>query len=95
MDVSVFFELFKNNPGGFFVAGLIAGYFLRGFKFSEVRNKQRPGRYQSSRAEISEKQRAPLKHGIKEPSFEWANNSINKFTQKQNSMSLNPPGNEI
>jgi hypothetical protein len=93
MDISIIVEILKNNPGSYFVVGLVLGYLLRVY-ISDYRVK-RHGRYQSTKADGYEK-RTALKSALKEPSFEWADAAANSLApSKLGGISLDQPGKEV
>lgn len=98
MDVNTIFEIIKTNPACYFVAGIVLGYFLRGFVcngfVSDFRSK-RPSRYQTKKGSPSVK-RANIVASSNEPSFEWTDATVKAFTsQRIGSISLDQHGNEF
>ncbi|MEQ1543771.1 hypothetical protein [Methyloglobulus sp.] len=98
MDINTILEIIKTNPACYFIAGLALGYFLRGFvlhgSVSDFRGK-RPSRYQPKKADVSVK-RASATADANEPSFEWADSTVNAFTSRRlGSISLDQHGKEF
>ena len=99
MDIETIFEIIKTNPACYFVAGIVLGYFLRGFVLhgfvSESRSK-RPSRYQSKKADASSVKWASAVADSAEPSFDLSDVTVKAFTsQRIGSISLDQHGSEF
>ncbi len=85
MDISAIFEIIKTNPACYFVAGIVLGYFLRGFVLhgfvSESRSK-RPSRYQTKKADPATK-RSSVVAEFNEPSFDLSDVTLKAFTSQR------------
>jgi hypothetical protein len=78
MDIVTFLEFIKTNPSCYFVAGVVIGYFLRGFVangfFSGLRSK-RPSRYQSK--QVGPPVKLPsVAAKLNEPAFDWSEAAV-------------------
>lgn len=98
MDIVTFLESVKTNPACYFVAGIVLGYFLRGFVLngftSEFRGK-RPSRYQSKRISPPVK-RPGIAAELKEPAFDWTDAAVKTIRPRGlGSNALDQHGNEI
>ena len=90
MDLANILELIKENPGSYFIAGLMVGFFLRGY-LAYYRVK-RPGRYEA--LELKGGRRMPQKVAPNEPCFEWADAAVKKLTAKQSDLPIAQHSNE-
>ena len=93
MDLANILELMRENPGSYFVAGLIAGYSVRAY-FAGYRIK-RPSRYQS--IGLKDKERRAPHQGMasNELCFEWADAAVKTLTARRNELSLNQQSKEV
>jgi hypothetical protein len=98
MDIVTLLGLIKTNPACYFVAGIVLGYFLRGFVsngfFSEFRSK-RPSRYQSKKLGSPVK-RTGIAAELNEPAFDWTDAAAKTITARRlGRNALDQHGNEI
>lgn len=98
MDIVTFLESVKTNPACYFVAGIVLGYFLRGFVLygfaSEFRGK-RPSRYQNKKVDSPVK-RPGIAAELNEPAFDWTDVAVKTIRpRRMGSHALGQHGNEI
>lgn len=98
MELETIIEIIKTNPACYFVAGIVLGYFLRGFVLpSSVSDSssKRPSRYQPKNTDVLVK-RAGIVADSNEPPFEWSDKTVKAFTsQRIGSIALDQHGNEF
>jgi hypothetical protein len=98
MELQTIFEIIKTNPACYFVAGIVIGYFLRGFvlRGSMLNSSgKRPSRYQAQKTDAPVK-RAGIVSDSNEPPFEWSDKTVKAFTsQRISSISLDQHSNEF
>jgi hypothetical protein len=98
MDIGTFLESVKTNPACYFVAGIVLGYFLRGFVLnglvSEFHGK-RPSRYQNKKV-VSLVKRSCIVAELNEPAFDWTDETMKAIRPRRiGSNALDQHGNEI
>jgi hypothetical protein len=98
MEIVTFLGFIETNPACYFIAGLVLGYFLRGFILnsfiSEFRSK-RTSRYQSKKLD-SPVTRPNIVAELNEPAFDWSDATVKTIASRRfGSIPLNRPGNEV
>ena len=98
MELETIFEFINTNPACYFIAGIVLGYFLRGFVLRSLvldSSGKQPSRYQPKKADASVK-RAGTVADSNEPPFDWRDKTVKAFTsQRIGSISLEKHGNEF
>jgi hypothetical protein len=85
IDTLMQFITTNPNPACLFLAGVILGYFLRGFIVRGLvpgNRKQRPSRYQNMKAAPSTKSSSVVPE-LAEPSFDWTDAAVKTFASRR------------
>ena len=83
MEFNSILEIIKTNPACYFIAGVVLGYFLRGFSFALGSRNQRPSRYQSKTVDSVAKRSSSVVVDLPEPSFDLSDVTMKTFTSRK------------
>lgn len=96
MEMNTLYEFINANPAGYFVLGLIVGYFLRGLfnkGFSSKSQHKKPNRYQSLATKAATN-KTSVATDLQEPSFDWPEITKTVAPRRFASAAMEQSGNE-